>query len=380
MIRVLHFSHAINPNDFIDSLLGRLDRRQFTVSALVGSPPWGGRVRVGLPYDVRCLHLTFARRHYAAMANELAREIRRARPHIVHAHHYDATLVAAAVVRVLRVPAFVISRHYSDALYHLTHGVKRRVFLAAEAFAHRTAARIIVPSRHVEHVLVDRQTVPGRKVTLIPYGLDMTAYKQPSPQAVERLRASVKANGRSLIVTCGRLSPEKGLDYLLPAIRALRNERPGFLVVIVGDGPERPLLEKMTQELELGDVVTFVGWREDALDWIAAADVLVHPSLSSEAYAQVLVEGLAFLKPLVATPVGSAPEIIGQNERGRLVPIRDSHALMRAILELMQNPALGRALAEAGRAYVERMANPEEVALKHARVYKDVLNAESHQA
>ena len=87
------------------------------------------------------------------------------------------------------------------------------------------------------------------------------------------------------------------------------------------------------------------------MDWIAAADLVVHPALC-ESWCQVLFEALGFTKPILMTPVGAAPEVIGNNERGRLIPPGDSGAIADAIIELMDDRELGRSLAESGRAYI----------------------------
>jgi glycosyltransferase involved in cell wall biosynthesis len=140
---------------------------------------------------------------------------------------------------------------------------------------------------------------------------------------------------------------------------------------MLGNGPEEKHLRQLSKDLGLESVVRFVGWRDDAVDWIAAADVVVQPSLC-ESFCQVLVEALAFRKPVIMTPVGAAPEIIGNNERGRLVPPRDSKAIAMALSELMQQPELGVKLGALGRSYIEENLTPGQTARQYEELYETV--------
>ena len=165
MIRVLHFAGIINDNDFIDNVLRRLDRTRYTISTLVGSPPRRqGQYSALEHYPMRILNMPFKRSLYPRMLKELLAEIRRFRPHILQSHHYDEALVAMVAARIASVPCFVIGRHYSDHVYALTRGMKRRFFLGLEGLCNRAAHRIVVPAEEVSRLLIDRQRVPEGKV------------------------------------------------------------------------------------------------------------------------------------------------------------------------------------------------------------------------
>lgn len=373
MTRVLHFAGIINRHDFIDAVLTRLDRSRFDVFALTGVPPRRAEpYRDGEAYDGRCLNMPATRRNYPGMIRELMAEIRRFQPHVVHAHHFDESFVAALVSKVLRRPALVIGHHYSDHIYFLSTGWRRRVHLAIEAFSNRAASRVVVPAKEVYDLLVDRQHVPPAKVRVIPYGLEFDRYQASSPEAPARLRAEYGLDGKYVVLTCCRLNREKGLEYFLKAVAALRDQGRHFAVVLVGDGPERQALQALSHALGLDGLVTFAGWRNDALDWMAAADVVVQPSLC-ESYCQVLVEALAFGKPVIMTPVGAGPEIIGANERGRLVAKADVGALAAALDELMNAPQLGEELGRRGLEFVRRHSRIDAIVRQHEQVYDQAI-------
>src|SRR5215813_14014393 len=373
MIRVLHFNNTIYPYDVVDTALTRFDKAKIELLALTGlmAPP-AGDYTVGEKYRLHCLGYKFERRNYSKMFLALASTIRSFRAHVLHAHGFDENIIASLAVKVARVPCYVIGRHYSDHIYFLTRGLKRKVYLAAEGFCNKTATRIVVPIEGIARILTKLQGVPREKVAVIPFGVDFNKYRASSPGAPSRLRSEYGLEGKYLALACGRLNPEKGFEYLLRAIPRLRTVNDDFRLVMVGSGPKERELRRLCQRLGLEDTVRFVGWRDDAMDWVAAADLVVQPSLS-ECWGQVLIEALAFTKPIIMTPVGFAPEVIGNNERGRLIPPGDSDAIADAITELMNDRELGRSLAESGRAYIYQNMGAERAARNYEELYYAAL-------
>ena len=373
MIRVLHFAGVINRHDFIDTVLTRLDRSRFEVTALTCVPaqrtdPDGPDAN----YETRCLNLPLTWSNAPAIWRALVAEIKRTRPDAVQAHHFRESLLAAIAVRMLGVSSLLVGHHYSDHIYFLSTGLRRRAHLLVEAFTNRTASRIVVPAEDVARILTERQGVPGRRVSVIPYALEFDRYRASTPDAARRLRAEWALEDHPLVLTCCRMNREKGLEYLLRAMPQVRSVHPSVRLVMIGDGPLKADLLQLSRDLGVADVVQFPGWRTDALDWFDAADIVVQPSLC-ESYCQVLVEALAFRKPVVMTPVGVGPEVIGENERGRLVPRADSPQMAVALIELLGDRQLGRTLGEKGYQYVHQHMAIDRIVRQHEQLYLDVI-------
>jgi glycosyltransferase involved in cell wall biosynthesis len=376
-IRVLHFAGIINRYDIIDSVLTRLDRSRFEVHALTGVPPrQTGAYTSAEAYPTRCLNMEFSRRRYPQMYHALMEEIRRVRPHILQAHHFDENVVAAWAVRRARVPCYIIGRHYSDHIYYLTRGLKRKMFLAAEGFSNRTANRIAVPAQDIARLLTERQGVPREKIEVIPFGLDFKKYHPSTPEAPERLRREFGLEDSFMALACCRLNPEKGLEYLLQAVPRIKARVENFKLVFVGDGPREDELRRLSRELGINNAVQFVGWRDDALDWVAAADAVVQPSFC-ESFCQVLMEALAFGKPMVMTPVGAAPDVIGRDERGLIVPAGDAHAIAEALTRLAENRRLGAELGARGQAYIRENLAADVTTRRYEQLYETALQEAS---
>lgn len=374
MIRVLHFNNTIYRYDVVDAILTHMDRSEFEISALTSKlPPKKIPYAPHEAYPIRCLNYEFSSRTYYRMIPDLTREIRRFKPDILHAHGFDENIVASIAVRLARVPCYIIGRHYSDHIYFLTRGIKRRFYLALEGFCNHTAQRISVPSKQVLNILL-QQKVPSEKIVLLPFGLDFSKYHTSSPEAPMRLRREYGLENSYVILTCCRLNPEKGLEYLLGALPALRPLNKDMRLVMIGQGSREVQLRELCRELQVDDLVQFMGWRDDAMDWIAAADVLIQPSFC-ESFCQSMVEGLAFGKPVIITPVGAAPDIIGNNERGRLIPKADTGAIIASLSELMENRALAKKLGELGQEYIYRNMGADAAADRFEHFYKEALAA-----
>ncbi|HWK45384.1 MAG TPA: glycosyltransferase [Stellaceae bacterium] len=149
--------------------------------------------------------------------------------------------------------------------------------------------------------------------------------------------------GAPLLVALGRLHPHKAFDTLLRALANL----PGVILWLAGEGPDRAALEHLAGTLGILDRVRFLGWRDDAGALIAAADVLVCPS-RVEPLGNVILEGWARARPVVAATAAGPLGLIRDGETGLLVPIDDAAALAGALGRLLADSGLAGRLGEAG--------------------------------
>ncbi|HMD63437.1 MAG TPA: glycosyltransferase [Stellaceae bacterium] len=166
-----------------------------------------------------------------------------------------------------------------------------------------------------------------------------------------------------LALALGRLHPNKGFDLLLEALAATR----GVTLWIAGDGPLRPRLERLATRLGIVSRVRFLGWREDVPRLLAAADLLVCPSLH-EPLGNVVIEAWSAGLPVVATASDGPATLIEDGESGILVPLPGAHgggprALADAIERVCTDHLLRARLGKTGRrAYETGFTEPIVVA------------------
>lgn len=152
-----------------------------------------------------------------------------------------------------------------------------------------------------------------------------------------------------LVLTMGRLHPNKGFDVLIEAAARL----PGVAVAIAGEGDERAALAERARQLGVEERIRFLGWRNDQAGLLAAADLFVCPS-RHEPLGNVVLEAWSATRPVIAAASPGPAELIEHGTTGLLVPVDDVGALADAIAALRDDTTRARALAEAGRACFER--------------------------
>ena len=243
---------------------------------------------------------------YAAGISHTLQQIHREFPFdIIFANwtYPDACAVAKLALR-FRVP-FVTSVSGSDAHLYLTFRIRRRQILRMFA----AARAIMTRSQDLKDMLL-AYGVPGPKVHVVYNGVDRRRFcSVPRDQLRQKLGWDSRDQ---VLLFVGRLSPEKGADDLLRAYaHARRYYGIAGRLVIVGDGPDRPLLEKLANQLGIQDQVTWAGWKRPAevSEYMNAADLLCLPS-HNEGVANVVLEAFSCGIPVVATAMGGIPEIM----------------------------------------------------------------------
>lgn len=378
MITVMHLADVINRGDFIDTVVRGADRARFrmlactfTAHSNIAPPEYE---RAGIPQFIL---QTTRRWQYPRAAVRLARLLRKERVDVLHAHHYDGAVLGMLATRLVPKTKLMVGRHYSEDIYLHTRGIKQRALLAIEQMFNRLAARIVVPSTMIRTLLVDRQLVDTRRVATIPYAFELSRYSCQPTEASTTMRRELGPQGQGLIGNFGRHGAGKGIEYLLEAFADLRRLHTHVRLVLVGDGPSHADLKRQAQRLGLlgaagqEDPVVFTGWRSDRLDLMRAMDIIVHPSLA-EAFSSVMVESLLMAKPLVITDVSGAEDLITDGRDGLIVPKRDPQALMRALQRLLEDPALGCRLGQAGRDRAVHCLDATVILPRYESLYESV--------
>ncbi|MGH7587701.1 MAG: glycosyltransferase family 4 protein [Gemmatimonadota bacterium] len=194
----------------------------------------------------------------------------------------------------------------------------------------------VVPSNRLK-VLVERAGISP--VEVVP-----NAVPEPARVAVEN-EIEPYAIGFA-----GRFVAEKGVQVLVDAFEIVVARQPRARLVLVGDGPERPIIERRIEALRLAERVEITGWvpREEVDRRLATVGVQVVPSLWEEPFGLVAAEAMMRGTPVVASDIGGLGELVEQGRTGMLVPPGDPEALATTMLTLLENREVARRLARAG--------------------------------
>ena len=176
----------------------------------------------------------------------------------------------------------------------------------------------------------------------------------------------------------GRISPWKGQEVFIKAAALVHQRHPQARFQIIGAPlfAERDYevhLHHLCAEYKLERVVEFVGFVENVPDRIALLDIVVHASTTGEPFGQVIIEGMAEQKPVIATDGGGVPEIVQDGITGILVPMGDASRMAEAIDYLLTHPELAAEMGLRGRERVQSHFTIQKTARMVEAVYSDVL-------
>jgi glycosyltransferase involved in cell wall biosynthesis len=292
--------------------------------------------------------------HVAAIARA---ERRRGRPFArIHAHFaHDPALIGLLSHRLTRIP-FSLTAHARDL-----YGIPRAA-LAARTDA---ADAVVTCCRQNEDYL--RRMVRPKRLHMIHHGVDLERFRpRPRPVTVDV----------PVILSVGRLVEKKGWTDLLHAFALLAREGRRFRALICGEGPLRPALEGLRDELGLSAEVRLLGPRgqTDLLSLLQGADMfalvpVVANDGDRDGVPNALVEAMACGLPVVSTDVGGVPDLVRHEENGLLAPARDSAAIAGHIGRLLDDNALRHALGASARRTVEQQFDIRAAALELAGVF-----------
>jgi len=178
-------------------------------------------------------------------------------------------------------------------------------------------------------------------------------------------------SGQAVLLSAGRLVPEKAYEVLIEAIRILLQEYPDVAVAIAGSGVLQDQLQSLIGQLHLSEKIHLLGNRQDVPDLMANADIFVMSS-RSEGMPVALLEAMSFGLPVVATRVGGVAEVVEDRAQGILVPPEDPAELAKAILELLRNPGLRSSMGKSARRRIEEKYTIEIMCRHYEKTMTDL--------
>lgn len=267
---------------------------------------------------------------YLGQASRLARFCRQHAVDTVWSHLQEANL--GAVLAQYRVESRVVAfRHH---FHVLATPADRRMRNKKEQLVdwavNRLARQIVVPSQGVYDAMTRFEAVDPRKLAIAPYVYDFAKYPKPDPARVRAIEASLPCRLR--IIMIARLINLKRHAVVFPVFKRLIDEGLDIRVMVMDEGPEKPALQYYVREQGLADRVVFYGHRDNVVDYMSAAQLMVHPSVT-EASNNAAKE-MALLRKTIAVHrgVGDFDSYIVDGENGFLVPIEQAASAFDTII------------------------------------------------
>lgn len=256
---------------------------------------------------------------------------------VLHGHKIGSNVWAAVLGTLARTPVIVAHEHTWSF-----EGQPLRKLLDRRLIAARADAFLAVSALDRKR-MIEIERIDPAKVLLVPNGIP-----DPPPPGASDLRRELGIGREPVVGTVCALRPQKALGVLLEAASTLADRIPGVTVVIVGDGPERPVLERRIAELRLQRTVRLLGHRDDARDLMRGFDVAVCCS-DFEGTPLSVLEYMQASLPIVATRVGGIPDLLETGREGVLIEPGTPVELATAIEGLVADPARAARLGAAAR-------------------------------
>ena len=292
---------------------------------------------------------------------KLSRLIKQLRPDVIHAHDPHGVAMAALALSMstqLDKPPLVAARRVD---FHMKGNALSR-------WKYRQVDCFICASAAIRDMIV-ADGVPASRVFVVHEGIDL-GHVEAAPAA--NLHAELWLPHHAPIVgNVAALVPHKGQRHLIEAASLVLKRMPDTRFVIAGEGELRESLERQIKEHRLEKHVFLVGFRPDVLSVHKAFDIFVMSSVT-EGLGTSLLDAMACGKPIVATTAGGMPEVVRNGETGLLVPPRDHEAMAAAIVTLLTDESMRRAMGAAGQARVQEHFSAERMVQDTLAVYRRV--------
>ena len=286
--------------------------------------------------------------------------LRKERPEILCSHDYRSTILSWMARANLPVRQVAFLRGITK------ENLKVALYYRMERALLRKMDHVVVVSKEQKSFLLSRGLKEDR-VSCVPNAVKVETEGVPS-------KLLSKFRGKSIVATAGRLSPEKGHEYLIKAMPRVVASKPDAVLFIFGDGPLREHLEKLSKSVGCENSIHFLGYVPGFSSLLRDVQLFVLPSLS-EGVPNALLEALSAARPVVATKVGGVPEMILTGETGLLVPPGNSDQLAESMIELLSAPGFAGSLGRAGQERVRRSYSFERQLELLIEVYTKTLAA-----
>ncbi|MES9830156.1 MAG: glycosyltransferase family 4 protein [Candidatus Thiodiazotropha sp.] len=340
ILQIIHGLHIGGAENVVVSLVRNIDRSQFEVqiccvkeTGIMGDRLIGEGVEVTtLPSSKRRL----------GKLQQLKKAINDYNPDIVHTHGTSALLATGPIYTYSRLPTWLHTFHFGN----YPHIAKK--YLYGEILLTRFADQLVAVSESQRDSVIKHLHVPENKITTVFNGVEENPFHNDS-EVRDSIRSEFGYSKEDIVVGCiAVLSEQKGLTYLLDAVKAVLDSVPRAKFLIVGGGRLQDQLVDKSKMLGIDDVVTFTGWRPDALKIFTGFDIFVQPSLW-EGLSMVLLEAISTELPVLVTDVADNSKILSHGENGLIISPKDTKSIEQGLISLCTDKQ--QAMLMAKRAY-----------------------------
>lgn len=257
---------------------------------------------------------------------------------LIHCHWMIPQGFYCALIKIFRGIPYLLTAHGGDVYsFKGMPGIRTLI-----KFALKHSAGCTVNSQATLNQILKSDKKATVKV--VPMGVDLSEFHKGNYN--QDIKNSI-GNENLLLLGVGRLAEKKGFNFLIEAMPQIIKEIPNTRLVIIGFGPQKEILEKQIQKLNLASSVSLIGGKtgKELRDWFATADIFIGPSIitldgDTEGQGVVFLEAMASGTPVIASDVGGIKDAVQDGFSGLLIPEKNPQAIAEKIVELAKNKPL----------------------------------------
>jgi glycosyltransferase involved in cell wall biosynthesis len=291
---------------------------------------------------------------------------------IVHTHNSHHGVIARTLAGLDPRVGVVHTWRYNPLDAARSHA-QRRAFVLAERVAGRLSDFVLFQNKADQAEALSMRFLREEQTVYIGNGVPIAELESRVANAADGVRTRFRLPSEATLVgVVGRFEERKGQRFVLESFPRIRDALPEARLVLIGDGPDRPELERLATRLGVLDSVYFLGFLEHAVDVLPALDVFVLAS-RREGLSRALMEAMLAGVPVVATDVVGNREIVRDGINGTLVPWADPHAITAAVVRSVLEPGRARRLGEAARETILLHHDEADIVARIAVVYDEAV-------
>jgi L-malate glycosyltransferase len=299
----------------------------------------------------------------------IRRHLSERRTRVLHTHRYKENVLGALAASLVPGTRSTRTLHGAPEFSARFWQPRRKVPQLLDWLAARFMQFPIIC---VSSELRDRcaQSLPSRRLRVVPNGVDFEALRQAAVQPTDALPGRREFR----VGFFGRLTSVKRVDVILEVAALLEQKAGGqFAIYLFGEGPLRSELEERARRLKLDESVHFMGFVSEPAAWLANMNALLITS-DHEGLPMIVLEAMGLGVPVISHAVGAIPDVLGGGALGTLVPNQDPLRYADAVIALRGSPELTRAQTSRASQHVVSLYSAERTVQQYISIYQELRN------
>lgn len=313
------------------------------------------------------------KKSYPLVLFKIYRLLFKIKPTIIHTHLRDANFLGLMAAKLVGVKHRIYTRHHSTSNHqYYSHAVKW------DRLINSLSTHIVSISKNVSNVLINKEDILQKKLTLIHHGFELDKFKNPNASTIIDLKNKyhIKTDDSPIIGVISRYIHLKGLQYIIPAFAEVKKEYPNaHLILANAVGNDSLKVQQLLQNSLNPKDYTEITFEKDLHHLYGIFNYFIHAPINKEieAFGQTYIEALAAKTPSVFTLSGVAHEFIIHEENALVVPYCSSKAISTSLVRLIKNKELCEKIIFNGIKSVQPFSAEEYVA-KHIKLYNTLCH------